>query len=244
MKKNTLLILLVVLISLAILLPASLSPNLFILKPFGLNEVAQLLTFLILIALFLERALEVFITTWRGPEEEKIDNEIQHHERKIIEIKDHIERQSKQPEISARVEEVVSTDPPKAKVETEVRQSSEDVSELRNELDEEMTILSTYNLKRSEYKAKTRKIALWSALFIGLLISAVGIRSLETLVELRSFPDQKVILYNGQVFVFRCLDTLLTGGLIAGGSDGIHKITQVFTAFLEHTSKQIKDKST
>jgi hypothetical protein len=33
----------------------------------------------------------------------------------------------------------------------------------------------------------------------------------------------------------------LTGGLIAGGSEGIHKFTQVFTDFLEATSKQVKD---
>jgi hypothetical protein len=34
---------------------------------------------------------------------------------------------------------------------------------------------------------------------------------------------------------------LLTGGLIAGGSDGIHKITQLASTFFEETRNGIKD---
>jgi len=211
MKQKNLLFFLPISFSVAILWPASLSPNLFIFESFGFEEVAQLLTFLALIALFLERALEVFINTWRRPGEEEIENDIQSCERKIAESK---------PEIN--------------------------MGESANE-NSTKTELEKFNLKRAKYKSQTRKVALWTALFIGLLISGVGIRSLETLIDLKELkefpPDQQPIFYAGQVCIFRVLDTLLTGGLIAGGSDGIHKITQVFVVFLEETRNKIQSQA-
>jgi hypothetical protein len=115
---------------------------------------------------------------------------------------------------------------------------------MQGRLSEMLGELEKSNIDRAEYKSQTRKIALWTALFIGLLISGVGIRSLETLINLKDLkefpPGQQPIFYTGQVYIFRILDTLLTGGLIAGGSDGIHKLTQVFTVFLEETRNQIQ----
>lgn len=111
MKKNALSIFLVILVSVAILIPASLTPNIFTFKPFGWNEVGQLLTFLILISLFLERSLEVFITTWRRPREEAIDNKIQASERKISELKDQMLSKVQQPEIVKTTEELTSENP-------------------------------------------------------------------------------------------------------------------------------------
>jgi len=244
MKKKTLLIFLPILVSVAILLPASLTPNLFSFKPFGWDEVGQLLTFLILISLFLERALEVFITTWRRHGEERLDNNVQACERKIAELKTQIETKIQQPETVASIEELTVENPTQSEKRTEIKQNPGDVSGLHVRLSEKLGDLEQFNLDRAEYKSRTRKIALWTALFLGLLISGVGIRALETLIILRDFPDKQPIFYNGQVCIFRFLDTLLTGGLIAGGSDGIHKLTQVFTVFLDETRNQIKDKST
>ncbi len=212
MKQKNLLFFLPIFFSIAILWPASLTPNLFIFKSFGFDEVAQLLTFLALIALFLERALEVFINTWRRPREEEIENDIQSCERIIAELK-------------TKADSGVSA------VESASENSTKDE-------------LGKLLLNRAKYKSQTRKVALWTALFIGLLISGVGIRSLETLInlkELKEFPpDQQPIFYAEQVCIFRVLDTLLTGGLIAGGSDGIHKITQVLAVFLEETRNKIQ----
>jgi len=112
-------------------------------------------------------------------------------------------------------------------------------------LSEKLNNLAKFKLDRAEHKSRTRKIALWIALFMGLLISGVGIRALETLIVLKEYtPEKQPLFYDGQVCIFRVLDTILTGGLIAGGSDGIHKLTLVFTVFLEETRNQIKDKPT
>jgi hypothetical protein len=222
MKKNPIMFLPII-VAVAILLPASLTPNLFSFKPFGWDEVGRLLTFLILIALFLERALEVFITTWRHPGQEQLDKSVQSCERKIGELKTQIKTKFQQPETVAITEEL----------------DSEELKNLEKNLEK-------FNLDRAEHKSQTTKIALWLALFMGLLISGVGIRALETLIILKVYtpPEEQPPFYDGQVLIFHVLDTILTGGLIAGGSDGIHKLTGVFTAFLEETRNQIKDKST
>ncbi len=241
MKNNTLLTSLGILFSAAVLLPASVSPNLFVFKTFGISEITQLLTFLFLVSLFLERALEVFITTWRRPGEEEVDNEIIHCRRRIAEIKEQIRKKGNQLQTVATT--TASEDAHGDEERTSVVQTPRDTSALMGELDKELTRLKALDLERGRYKSITRKMALWMALVVGVLLSGVGIRSLETFVNLRDLAGQPPIFYGGQLFIFRSLDTLLTGGLIAGGSEGIHKLTQVFTTFLEETRNQIRDKS-
>lgn len=239
MKKKTLLNLLIIVGFGAVLLPASLSPNLFIFKKFGLPEITQLFTFLLLVSLFLERALEVFITTWRRPGEEEFSGKVRHCERRIAELKEQIRKRGNQVETVAT--KTTSEDALKSEKRTEFMQSPGDTSGLLVELDKEITQLSGFNQERGRFKSGTRKIALWSALFVGVLVSGAGVRGFETLVDLRALPDAP-LLYTGQIFLFRSLDTLLTGGLIAGGSEGMHKLTQVFSAFLDETRNQIKRK--
>lgn len=246
-QRTVLFFLLAILAFIAILLPASVTPNLFVFKPFGWNEVSQLLSFLLLIALFLERSLEVFINTWRSPEENEIANEIQSVNREIADLEEHINAKTKQTETIARMEEATPGNPPSSEPLMEVVKSAGEVENLRDTLSKKREELRRIQFKKTQYKSETRKIALWTGLFIGLLISGVGIRALETLITLQpltAFPDgQKPIFYNGQVYIFRALDTLLTGGLIAGGSDGIHKLTQVFTTFLEESRDRMKEGS-
>jgi hypothetical protein len=210
MKKNNSLLCLYTAISTAILLPASLTPNLFTFGEFSLDKITHMLTFLALISLFLERALEVIIATWRHPGEDGFNGEIQYYERQIADLKN----------------EHVGENPPKSE-----------------ELSNKISDLAKIKLRRTEYKSQTKKIALWTALFIGVVISAVGVRALETLLKLTDLTNlptnQQPIFYAGQC-IFRLFDTLLTGGLIAGGSDGIHKLTNLVTAFLDETQNRIK----
>lgn len=235
MNRNITLPLLIAFV--AILFPASLSPNLFVFRNFGPAEITQLLTFLVLISLFLERALEVFITTWRRPGEEVFDNKIHYCERQITELKEEIGRKGKQLETVAT--KTTREDLSKSEERTAFVQGPGDTTGLLNELEKQITLMSDVTVERGRYKSRTRKIALWSALFVGILVSGVGIRALETLVQFKELAS-KPLFYQGQLFIFRSLDTLLTGGLIAGGSEGIHKVVQVFTTFLEETQSRMK----
>ena len=222
-----------------ILLSASFFPQSVTFRPFGVNEVSQLLTFLVLISLFLERALEVFITTWRGPREQELDNEIQNNERVMAEKKELRDTKLEQPEAFMKTTELTQA-PRKLKKEVAVEASTTESDKLTAEMNLELIKLKTNQQLRSAYKSQTRKIAMWTALLVGLIISGVGVHSLDTLVEPLALANP---YSNIQLFMFRCLDTLLTGGLIAGGSDGIHKITQLFSTYFEETRNGIRDRA-
>jgi hypothetical protein len=176
--KNTILWFAVALVILAALsLPLWLTPTPMTVKNFGPADVTKLLAFPLLIALFLERALEVFVNTWRGPKQDDLDRKVQ---------------------------------------------------------DAEPASLQTAKQAQADYKSNTRRIALWTAFGLGILVSAVGIRTLQSLIQ----ADALGSLPKFQVGTFRLLDVFLTGGLIAGGSEGIHKLTQVYTNFMETTSEK------
>ncbi len=85
--------------------------------------------------------------------------------------------------------------------------------------------------KREKYRMRTRSLSLWLGLFIGILVSAVGIRALHKLVA--SLPAEGTV----QAYVFNIVDIVLTGCLIAGGSDGIHKISELYNSFIGSTTK-------
>lgn len=82
--------------------------------------------------------------------------------------------------------------------------------------------------ERFEHRAKTRNIATVAGLIIGLFISAIGLRILNNFVNL-NIPKDRIYQKN----LFNLVDVFLTGGLIAGGSDNIHKITEVYRSFIE-----------
>ncbi len=218
---------------------AFLFPNSVTFRPFGVNEVTQLLTLLALVSLFLERALEVFINTWRGPREEQLNNEIANNERVIDEKSKLREAKIEQPQgLVQTTETEVSRAPRRVVKEVAVKPIPAETEELTDELRDELEKLRKNQQERSRYKSETRKIALWTALVVGLLVSGVGLRSLDTLVQ----PVQGSMYSGVQSLVLRCLDVLLTGGLIAGGSDGIHKITQLFTTFFEENRDRLRDR--
>lgn len=176
--------------------PVWLAPAPIVFKHFAATEVVQLLTLLILVALLAERALEIFVGTWRSPDAAQL-------------------------ELAARV----------AAQELASLQSSTDEAAVR----QARAALDAARRAERQYRCTTRMIALWAALALGLLVSGVGLRALETLVD----PA-----LNGwslrQAAAFRLVDVLLTGGVIAGGSEGIHRITTVFDNFMSATANRAK----
>ncbi len=87
-----------------------------------------------------------------------------------------------------------------------------------------------------EYKGQTRQLAFLVGLALGMLTSAVGVRGLRFLVEPQAFSK----LSGGQTAVFNALDVLLTGALLAGGADGLHKLVSVFTNYMDKTNEKMK----
>jgi hypothetical protein len=150
------------------------------------QSVISILTPLVLYSLFVERAIEVFLTVWRGRESDALALEVKQKKQSLT---------------------VKGAD------------------------------ISGYNgLQQalSQYKGTTRDIAFTSSFVLGILISLAGVRALALFVDPASLDD----LSSYQVAWFTVLDIFITGALIGGGSDGIHKIVTMFTTFMDATKER------
>jgi hypothetical protein len=173
-------------------------------------QILPLLLTLLFVALLLERALEVFISTWRGPAADSLDLVMSEAQRAASTLKDALDK---------------ATDPERA-----TRQKN---------YDDGLAALSKAEKDKTDFRAGTKRRALWTGLVLGLLVSAVGIRALQSLVE----PVSLARLSANQLAAFHLVDVLVTGACLAGGSDALHKIIQLYVNFTEKTSEQVKAKS-
>jgi len=166
----------------------------------------QLLATLGFSALVLERSLEVFVKTIRGPEMDRQNLEMQWQKEEVARLK---------------------------KLEG-------DPKDKERELNAAMGQLKQMKRDLIAYKCRTQQMVLWLGTVLGMLISAVGIRTLQALLE----PGALASLSGAQVGAFHVVDVLITGGLLAGGSEGIHKVAQVFTNFMETSAESVKSETT
>jgi hypothetical protein len=179
-------------------LPVWLAPAPVVFKEFGAADVAQLITILFVVALLAERALEIFVGTWRGATATQ-------HELTLRALTQEV----------ARLEQL-----PPAEV---------------SGLAETRAALEKAKRQEQQYRCSTRQVVLWTGLALGLLVSGVGLRALETLIDpaLSGWSAS-------QGAAFRLVDVVLTGGVIAGGSEGIHRMATVFDNFMNATAKRAK----
>jgi len=164
------------------------APGLIRFWPFSAAEFVQRMVPLFLISLFIERALEVFVTTWRGPEAAIRDH-------KIKALRKGVEQGTSTPEDLAK--------------------ACED---------------------RERCKSKVQRVAFAGSVALGIIISSVGVRALGLFVDPTAFGT----LSEMQRAAFNMVDVLLTGAMLGGGSDALHKFVSVFTNFMERTAKQAK----
>ncbi|UCH63559.1 MAG: hypothetical protein JSU77_03695 [Fidelibacterota bacterium] len=106
------------------------------------------------------------------------------------------------------------------------------VEELKNTI----TRLESIKQERTRYRSDTQRLALWISVILGFLISAVGIQGLHQIID----PEALEKLPKTQAEVFQLVDVFLTGGIIAGGSEGIHKIAEVYNNFMESTANRAR----
>lgn len=177
--------------------------NMVAFKPYDGPSIMGLLSSLFMVALFMERALEVFVAAWRAPGLDKLNLEINH--------KRHLRKDLDQQIDCAPNNEKAALHEQRKEVHANLANSHQD---------------------RATHRADTRLWVMKASLIFGVLISLAGVRTLEPLVV-----DLKPLLPL-QVGVFRACDVFLTGGLIAGGSGGIHQVVSAFTSFMDATKEK------
>jgi len=168
-----------------------LAPGVIHFRQFSAAYFVQQLTPLMLVALFIERGLEVFLTAWRGG--------------KAADLARNVEKTQ---ELVAKNQAPI----------TDAHAAEDGLT---------------------QYKSETQQIALPAALFLGIVICAFGIRGLGPFVDADAFNN----LHDVQKKLFTAMDVLLTGALVGGGSDFVHKFISVFTNFMDSTAAKAKGQS-
>lgn len=84
---------------------------------------------------------------------------------------------------------------------------------------------------RRDQRTNTRRSALPAAIVLGVIISAIGFRALDSLVTV--VPPSAEDAWWVQANVFHAVDIVLTGAVLAGGSDGLHKLMEVYRSVTE-----------
>ncbi len=163
------------------------NPGLITFKPLTAAAFVQTMAPLLIVSLFIERTIEVFVTTWRGPSADQLALHVR----------------------SAAVPHGGPGQP------------------------------SQQLLDLAAYRSQTQRIAFTAGVVIGTGIAALGVRALGALVDPGAFASLSQA-HASQASVFVAADVLLTGAVLGGGSDGIHKIVSVFTNFLDATSDKVK----
>jgi len=88
----------------------------------------------------------------------------------------------------------------------------------------------------NDYQSQTREQATWGGVLLGLVIALCGVRALDVFVvdETPLKPEF------WQYYLFGAVDVLVTGALIGGGADGIHRIISVFTTYADEAKKRVE----
>lgn len=171
-------------------------------KAFTPDDVSRLISSLLIVTVFLERTLEIFVTALREPRAKEL-------ERESLRWKDYTEKYASHP----------AGQQPEYTLEDALKY---------HRLAEEAC---------ARYRSGTQRFAMWLALLMGLLVSGVGLRALEVFVDTSKVSPA----YPNQLAFFRIIDILITGGLLAGGSDGIHKVTKLLDTFWQRSQENLKN---
>lgn len=201
------------------------------LKPeIDMADLLKLLSTLLFIALIVERVLEVFISAWRGEGKEK-------RAYRVAQLREGLswwELEKKQ-ELQKRLEEDKLEVTPLEKANREDLRKKID-KQLEEKFKEKFDQLGEAEKELALYRINTKLKTVPCGLFLGILVSALGFRTLQPLLD----PSAVAELSRFHATFLRTTDVMLTGGLIGGGSDGIHKVIQAFVDFMESTSKRTK----
>jgi hypothetical protein len=143
----------------------------------GFSNIGQVLAPAVLMSLFIERATEVVITSWRSPQVQQLQHDI-------------------------------------------------DVAADSGRIHAQRAL--------DFYRLETQRIAFVLSFSLAVISALVGVRVVEPLLDPAAMNAIRgVTSRHAQWIWLRNLDILLTGLLMAGGADGIHRIVTTFTAFLD-----------
>ena len=187
-------------------------------KESALTDLGNIIVVFSFVSLAIQSSLGVFVSNWRGAERSRKNRRVNKLREDIVEIKNLIYPSP-----------VVTTDDSTPDPSSQSSQAStsvvvilgaEELAEKKRELKDFKDQLEIADDDLDKYRDETKAIVSRLSLLAGIVVSLAGIRILQ------SFTD--VALVGKQLSLFNAIDVLLTGGLLAGGSAGVHRLTKVY----------------
>jgi hypothetical protein len=163
-----------------------------------------LIGWLSVVALFVERAVEVIVMTLRDEQADLNEHAVEAAQEKYDKASNALPAAL----VSA------ATDPDKLAANNNV-----------NSLHDALVAAQQADIL---YRAATKKIALQCSLTMSLIVSLAGVRALAGLFDTATFCRPFVLA-----------DILITGLLLAGGSEGVHRLLNVYTSFSDGLSTKL-----
>lgn len=189
------------------------------------DEIGTLLLTLILVALVIERAVEVYVSKRYDPEKLRLRRPLTRAEAKLSKAEKALDEERERRHGSSRA--------PSPEDQQFMDQLVKDLQEAHTAVDEADE--RTWNHLSKLRAAKLRAASVLSLTF-GALASVSGVRVLGQFVPTQ---DEKIIgaLADSalQLDAFRVTDALLTALVLAGGADGIHRMISSFRSFRSST---------
>lgn len=165
------------------------------------------------IALALQSSLGIFVSNFRALKRDRKIRRVEDFQEDITEIKAFIN-----PSLAPAPEE--SSSQPSQSLETLVILGPEQLAQKESELNSLKQQLKEAQIDLANYRNTTKNVISLLSLLAGIVISLAGVRILQ--------PFADVSLVGKQLSLFNAVDVLLTGGLLAGGSAGVHRLTKVY----------------
>ncbi|MYH59401.1 MAG: hypothetical protein F4145_15760 [Boseongicola sp. SB0675_bin_26] len=184
-------------------------------------QIGTLLLTLALVAIVIERAVEVYVAKRYDPEKQRIRRPLTRAEARLAKAEDALTEERERRHGSSRA--VTADD---EKYMQELLKNVDDAREAVDGADEQTW------LPLSKVRAGKIRAASFLSLTFGALASFSGVRVLGQFVqmeggELTAALAESVL----QLHAFRVTDAVLTALVLAGGADGIHKMISSFKSF-------------
>ncbi len=190
-------------------------------KDSALADMGNTIVVFSFIALALQSSLGIFVSNFRALKRNNKSRRIDNLKEEISEIKALINPiPVPVSDESSSVEPTTSSSAPSQPVAKIVILSPEQLAQKESELDILKQQLKEAELDLENYRNTTKNIIALLSLLAGIVISLAGVRILQ--------PFADISLTGKQLSLFNAIDVLLTGGLLAGGSAGVHRLTKVY----------------
>ena len=184
-----------------------------------------------IVAVFVERVVEVFVGIWQDPRVDLLQQQVEFQQSVQVDRQRHIR------ELMAKLGAQPNPDPdnpnPVPGMDAATKQAiAERIKKYEGELEAAETAAEKLQGEMVGYRASTRRLASWISLTIGVATASVGFRVLDNLVDIDALaanPHHQRFQYN----CFVVMDALLTGAVLAGGSKAVHEVFNLYETIMQ-----------